>query len=619
MEKQLSTEVYTEKDKALQDFKNAYRFYSENIAEQKEDFEYYLGKQWSDEKMAESVNAGYGKLTQVNNIRPYIHLLEGYQRQNRNDILAYPEGDEDSLQAEGVTRLVKNVLKQSKSKYKVSEMFLYGVVSGESYLRPYMDYDRDLIHGELKLKPLTGLKVFPDPNSEEYDLSDARYINIFTQKLSREDVKSLFPEFNIDKINQGQIHITDLQEDKTEPFTKYYYKNGQPTNTDAQYPDDMYCYDMLEYYYKKHRTKYFLVNLENGGIIEGYEKDLLELKQKETDQFEIKTKLIAKRESMVWRRVIIGDTEVENKESEFSEYYSDYPIIPFRSYFCPVEILDRGKYQVQGVVRPMKEPQKEKNVARTHALRHLYSSTNSGWMAEEKSFVDKNLVAKFGSKPGIIIETKKGITYKPERLQPMTLSTAFEYLSTQGSDDLKAASGINADLLAMQGGTDSGRAIILRQQQGLVMIQGLLDNLSQTNSHLGKFIISVLPMLYTEERASRVLGEAFFDENFGQDIQEPDPTTGQPMVVGREVNQEAVTAFLGAILNDKELIKYNISVGEGMHSQTVKHNNFLQLNELAERGYPIPPDVMIDETMLSSGTKEKIKQSIQQTQTEGGK
>ena len=65
---------------SLKHFKDAYRFYSQNIQEQKEDFEYYLGKQWSDEKMAASENAGFGKLTQVNNIRPYIHLLEGYQR-----------------------------------------------------------------------------------------------------------------------------------------------------------------------------------------------------------------------------------------------------------------------------------------------------------------------------------------------------------------------------------------------------------------------------------------------------------------------------------------------------------------------------------------------------------
>jgi hypothetical protein len=601
--------------KTLNDFRVSYRFQSENILQTREDYEFYLGKQWSHSKQSESINNGQGKLTEVNNIRPYIHLLEGYQRQNRNDILAYPEGDEDSLQSEIVTRLIKNTMKLAKGEWKQSEQFKHSIIGGAAYLYPYMDYSRDLVFGELKFKNLTNLQVFYDPSSEEYDLSDARYICVFRERLSKEDIRTRFPEFDIDKISQGRIPISTLGEnleDGIEPYTKYYFKNNMPTNEDgiAAINKDTYVYDMLEYFYKKHRNKYFLINLENNGIIEGYEKELIQLKQQQLNNFNIPNRLVTQREAIVWRRVIVGDREVEDKPSEFSEYWYSYPIIPLRAYFCPVQIIDKGEYQVQGVVRPMKEPQKEKNIARIHASRHLMSSTNSGWLEEEGSFTNKEKVAKLGARPGVIVTYKKG-SLKPERIVPMPLSSGFEFLSTQSTNDLKEVSGINSDLLSMSGGTDSGRAILLRQRQGLVMVQSLLDNQSQTSEQLGRFLTAILPIIYTTERALNVLGKTFLLSAFGVEQKQQDPQTGEVITVGKQINSQAASDFVEQTLKDKNLTNYNISIGEGVNSETMKFNNFLTLNEMVKNGYPIPPDILIEQTTLANATKEKIKNSFQ--------
>jgi hypothetical protein len=601
-------------EKTIMQFQEAYKFQSKNIKHVIEDYKFYLSKQWTDQAQADSESNGQGRLTQVNNIRPYIHLVEGYQRQNRNDIIAYPEGDEDSLEAEVVTRLIKNTMKLSKGDFKVSDLFKHGSIGGSAYFRPYMDYSKNLIYGELKFKLLTGLKVFYDPAGEEYDLSDCRYVCLFKQNMSAEDIKTLFPDFNVDKIEFGRIAVSEYgnQRDETVPYTKYYFKNNIPTNEDSTWQEKPYTYDMLEYYYKKHRNKYFLINLENNGVIEGLEKELIELKQKEAEEMDIPTRLVTQREAIVWRRVIVGNTIIEDKEAEFSDTWTSYPILPFRAYFTPVEIKEKGELQVQGLVRPMKEPQREKNVARTHARRHLLSSTNSGWLAEEGTIVNKRSVAAQGSKSGVIVEYKKGTLVKPERLTPVPLSSGFEFLSTQATEDLKMTSGINADLLSLDKGTDSGRAILLRQRQGLVMIQSLLDNLTQTTEQIGRFLVAVLPTIYTAERALKVLGEAFLMDAFGVDQKEQDPATGEEVTTGREIDRDAALAFVTKILNDKELVNYNISIGEGINSETVKFNNFLVLNELVKSGFPIPPDVLIDETGLVNATKEKIKNSFKQ-------
>lgn len=597
--------------KSIHDFQEAYKFQSKNIEEVREDYEFYLGKQWSNEKQNESIGHGQGKLTEVNNIRPYIHLLEGYQRQNRNDIIAFPEGDEDSIPAEIVTRLIKNTFKGSKLDFKISDMYKHACIGGAGYLYPYMDYERDLIFGELRFKILSGLKVFYDPSSEEYDMNDARYICLFKENLSKEDVKTLFPDFNVDEIEYGKISVSKYghQPGEVEPYTKYYFKNNMPTNDEYPDYDNVRNYDMLEYFYKKKRNKYILINLENNGIIEGFERELIELKQKESEKMGIPTRLLTQRDSVVWRRVVIGDTIVEDKEAEFSDKWKGYPIIPFRAYYCSVDIKDKGKYQVQGVVRSMKEPQKEKNVARTHARRHILSSTNSGWIAEEKSLVNKAMVSKMGSKPGVLVEYKEG-KVPPARITPMPLSQGFEFLSVQATEDLKQTSGINAELLSLEKSDQSGRALLLRQRQGLIMIQSLLDNLSQTTDILGRFLVSILPILYTPEKAINVLGSAFMTENFGVDQVQQDPQTGERVVVGQQIDQEAAYNLISQILLDKNITNYNIAVGEGVHSETVKFNNFLTLNELVTAGFPIPPDVVIDETGLANATKEKIKNSF---------
>ena len=75
----------------------------------------------------------------------------------------------------------------------------------------------------------------------------------------------------------------------------------------------------------------------------------------------------------------------------------------------------------------------------------------------------------------------------------------------------------------------------------------------------------------------------------------------------------ALQAVLG-VLNDKELMNYNISIGQGINSETVKFNNFLTLNEMVRNGYPIPPDILIEETNLNNATKEKIKNSMKAMQ-----
>ena len=134
------------KDKAaniLSDLKRAKSVKRDWLDEAEEDFAFAVGKQWRDEDKLTLERAGVPALT-INKIQPNLFMISGYQRQNRPDIVAYPEGDEDSLYAEVVTRLIHNAVKISDAGYKQSEQFEDGVICGEGWIEPYIDYSNDL-------------------------------------------------------------------------------------------------------------------------------------------------------------------------------------------------------------------------------------------------------------------------------------------------------------------------------------------------------------------------------------------------------------------------------------------------------------------------------------------
>jgi len=156
----------------------------------------------------------------------------------------------------------------------------------------------------------------------------------------------------------------------------------------------------------------------------------------------------------------------------------------------------------------------------------------------------------------------------------------------------------------------------LRQRQGLVMIQRMLDNFGYTQRILGRFLLSQLGELYTIETATRVAGQHFITKTFGVPVmtqteegeQMPQTDAAGEMVL--QVDNEAVGAVFNEVLNDTSIGKYDVAIGEVANSETVKYSNYLLLTELVEKGFPIPPDVLIDESQLSQGSKEKIKRAI---------
>ena len=647
------------------DFKKAYKAKAKLIEREKNDFLFALGKQWSQADLDNYERRRIKPVTD-NRIQPNIFLLTGLERQNRSEFRAYPEGQEDSLKAEIASYLFKHAVKVSDFLYKTSEQFKDGIICGESHLELYLDNTEDLINGKPLWRKADGNCLFPEPGFREYDYSDARYVFKLTKDISIDDLIALFPDKQSLIENSDPTNLSFDGYTTTHFQTRNYPRQGASDNELDR--KDETC-DLLERFYKKFVTKHYIGDKSTGTITEAddeqkakgfiqsyldevqsgnqaYQNDQV-LYQQALSQSQIDPnapKPIApieppahdvnrfihfKRhvpEIWLYAQVEGIDKPLADERAWFYPDWKTYPFVPYFARFSTAPLTgDESHLLVQGIVYPVENAQEIHNKARTLELLHLNTSTNSGWLSEEDVWVNPAMVKDWAATPGINLEFKRDRP-RPERIFPQPLSTAHEQISNIAAESIKSQLGINADLLAAeQGGAQSGRAIALRQRQGLLMVQELFDNLSRSRTIAGKFLLSQMGKMYDTNTAKRVLGEAFIMQNFGEPQMAPqiDPTTGQQVmapVMGTDgqpvmqVNEQALDSMLNEILSG-EIGTYDIAVGESVSSETMKMANSADLKDFSTT-YPglLPPDLLIEESMLPQSTKTKVINSIKRAQ-----
>jgi hypothetical protein len=606
--------------KILSDFTYARSKWKKLHTAAEEDFEFALGKQWSDTDIATLESQGVKALT-INKIQPLIYLVSGIERQNRTDLICYPEGKEDSIEAELSTKLVQHLAKVSDFDYKASEQFEDGAICGMGFLEPFIDRTNDILNGELKWSKNDPFgQCYPDPLFKEYDLSDARFFIKFTSDLSKDQLIELFPDKKaiIDTISDGRIGI-DTSTSQTEQKKDNYGSTGKFSEFEIEEP----MYDLVEYYYKKYVTSYVVIDKALGNYQETTDKSQADAYAQKWG--EDGSEIMVKPRSIpeIWCASLVGSTKIDDSKCWSYPKWKSYPFIPFFAHRVTTPIKDRD-LMLQGIVRSLKDPQVEYNKRRTQILKIINSTANSGWKTPKGSWTDKDAVAKFGSSPGVILEydPEKG---EPQRIEPPTTPIAHERQAEENSNDIREISGINADLLAANESNASGRAMNIRMKQGTMMLQRMMDNNKKSKMLAGKFMLAMLGDLFTVESALKVIGDDIINELFSEPVMQPklNPMTGQmenmPIDNGSgemvmQVNNDSVNKVLNFILNDVNAKKYNIAIGEGANSVTMREANYLELVDLAKQGVAIPPTTIIEESFLPEESKKRIKEAMMQYQ-----
>jgi hypothetical protein len=531
-------------------YERAYQLWNTYYAEAYKDLSYYLGNQWSLEELAYLNNQRRSSFT-YNKVRRIINLVQGYQRKNRLATIVSPVEDASEATAEIFTDTMQHIMTSTDGYESISNAFKGALTTGLSFLSPYLDYRSDPVSGDIKFHLDDWNAVIMDPFWTKKDLSDCSFV-ARRKFLSRTEVKSLLPDKSdvIDALPWG------TRDDK---FTYMPYARQWGMQKLLNYN---------EYWRTRWEEKEVLVDMVTG-----------ETKQWDGDKARLRLfrqiyphiEVIRKPVKSVELGIIVEGELLYYGKDPFG--LNDYPFVPFVAVWEPS--YDLWTWKCQSLVRIIRDPQTELNKRRSKMVDIIDNQLNSGWIAKTNSVSNPTSLYKSGQGQVIFLKPEAQMTDIQRLDSPGIHPTQFQ-LEAEFDKDMMENAGVNNELFGMAENDKIETAGILskmRQAAGLVNLQDIFDNLRESQKLLGRKVLKLIQLNYTPEKIKLITKK------------EPSPE-----------------------FYSKTFAKYDITIDEGLLTDTQKQSEFVQLNALKAMGVQISDEDLIDASNLHN--KKKIKDRI---------
>ena len=373
----------------------------------------------------------------VNKIAPLLKLLGGYQRLNRYEPILLPRTADDHEKAKKATALTSWVMDETDYLNEESEMFDDGITCGRGWFETGYEWDDETERGHIFVRRRSPFDLYPDPEGRKYDLSDSNWV-CDAEWVTKGDLSGTFPEQK--ELSDAVSAMYDADEDDRGDRT-YWYDN---TTSKVR---------LVRMWYRTVKDK--SVQGADGKTI------TVQVKQIRVASY-------------------LGDLVLEDVESPYEHGFLPY------MWFMPD--WDGEGDIPRGIVRDLKDPQREINKRRSQLLHLLNTMANRGWFVQEGSLSPEELrkMELMGSTPGIVVKYNNNA---PVAFDTTQLPMAFANVEQACTADLKEISGINEEMMGMNvPASASGRAIELKQQAAITSIAGMLDNLRRSKKQVMRML-----------------------------------------------------------------------------------------------------------------------------------
>lgn len=550
---------YTEKERDTLGYVNsayieARSAWAEFFIEADEDYRFYLGDQWSENDKAAALKKKIPALN-LNYIKKAIDVISGYERQNRSDIKVLPVEGGDEMVAEVYSRIIKWITSDRNSEYTISAAFKDALICGIGWLTPEISYDKDILNGDILIHKESPFNILMDPHTTRYDLSDCNYV-IRHKRVYKDQLKSLYPKY-ADEIGnlKGAVDNDGFRKDIVVPNDR-----GEKLN-------------VVECWWRKYENQKFMLDTLDVNSLAEYAGTATE--QKEIELQNPNVIFITRKVPKIYLTIIIEEkVMVFDGLNPFE--YKDFPFIPLMTYF--ESSYDDWDIKLQGVVRCMKDAQREKNKRRSQIMHIINTNAQSGWLLDKGAVDDLNALRNSGG-AGKVIEKNPG--KQLTRIEPPNFPAAIMQLEMAFGEDIKLI-GPNPDMLGMRETSDPGIAIQLRQKQGITAMQEVFDMMSFAKRRLGNIIINFINKNFSDEKIQRVLGnEVILPEEF------------EEMRKG---------------------VRYDCVVDETVNSPTYRLAALQALLQFQQYGGQVDPQSILDLADIPKTMKEQMLQRMQEAQ-----
>ena len=568
-----------------------------------EDFEFAAGDQWAaiDKEALES--QGRPCLT-FNFIKPYVDVIGGLAEQNKTRARATPVDVTDQFLCDVLNDIGYWVYNKYNLDDDEADAFENATIAGLGAVA--MDINPDPKRfGEIRFsfESVYPCEVHTDPTCRKDSYKDAGHI-FWDKWISKVDFKINYPD------SAGDIDELFDTGSLTESLTPDSGSAIDAFDSDVE-DDGDYNQELDLDYYDKTKDKVRVVHMEYFDVFDRYmgfnpttgkveefsKKNLDSIKQRIPD-FEHAT---IKDKKVKWLQ-FIGDKILYNDNNPMPiDGFSITPIVAYKD-------KRNGLSNYYGVVRLLKDPQREINKRWSQTLNLLNNQVQGGVFAEVDAFQDIAQAEDSMKESGAITWLKKGAISKGKIQEKHLPSFPDAPMKMQefANMALRFISGINPDLL----GHDSGRqepgvVVKMRQQQGMTIISKIFNNYNKAKLKIFQNILYCVSKFMPDSQILRILGEN--DRYSMQNGIIADKKTGQQ-----------------AMIRDVRNLEYNVNIqsAPGNMTKTMMELNILQ--EMAKAGMPIDPKIIIEKLDLPGDEKlamiqyieNQSKQQMEMTQKE---
>lgn len=525
-------------------YNEAYYAWDAFYPEAERDLRFFLGDQWDEQEKRNLFQEGRNAFV-FNRVRRNINMITGYQRKHRLSSVVTPIEDSDQQTADQLSQLLLYSMNYGEGYRTISECFGGALKTGWNLMSIWKDYRDDPINGDIKFgrDPYNGFIL--DPFFTKLDLSDCGFI-MRRKYLSPEQVSSLLP---------GQREeIYDLYRvgwERDDKFTWLPYQR-QPNGQDLMAYNEMFL--------QKWRSVPMIVDMETGEFMEfDVPKERQELMLSLHDNL----KIVERPKRYIERHIIVNDVAMRTDENPYG--LDEYPFTPFVGIFEPES--DQWGLKMQSLIRCMRDPQREANRRRSQMIDVLDSQINSGWIANENSVVN----------PRSLFQTSQGkVIWKREdappdaltKIPPAQIPPSMFQLQELFDRDMMEIVGVNdAAFGVSDNAQESGIMMMLRQGAAIVNIQDVFDNLRFAQKEISRKAIKLIQK-WTPEKVKRI------------------------------INEEPSAQFYS-----RDFTKYDVTVTEGMLTDTQKQMYFRQLVDLRQLGAPVTGEMLAKAAPIQGKTE----------------
>ena len=541
-------------------FEDADESSQESVALAKRCSDYRHGNQFTPAERAELAKRKQPVIT-INRVRRKVDWLRGLEMQSRTDPKAFPRTPKHQEGAQAATDAIRYVCDNTDFDRKRSAAWDNMLVEGIGALEVVHNHKPPMREPEIAINWYSYDRIFYDPYSRAPDFSDARYVGV----VIWQDVESLKHEFP--------------GEEAAAMIDASVASAGMMTGNFDDQPSWKVWADK-----SRKRVRLVLIHCLRGDVWH-------------------------------WAKFVHGGI-LDGGESPYQDEHgaSVCPLIMQSAY------VDRegGRH---GVVKDMLDPQDEINKRRSKLLHQLNSRQTMG-LKGALSVVDlKSEMAKPDGHIEIdpaVAEAAGELGMRPFEIIQNADQTAGQFSLLQEAKTEIDMMGANSGLAGKDGQSgQSGRAIIAKQQGGLIEIAPLTDGLSDLTRRVYRHIWMRVRQFWKEEKWVRVTDDEKNARFVGLNRQ---ITLGEQLGQMPEEQAQSIMMEMGLMPDDPRLampigvensveeIDVDILLEEVPDAVTLEAETFEQIvNISTSMPGSVPPEVLIE---LAPGLKREVKEKI---------